>query len=149
MNKEEIRKLVAFIENGESLDPNEETIEAMKAARRGELIPVASPAELFSDIATREDLQKILDSRAERENISIQESVDRTVDRVTKAIREGKLFINRVPVNERVVKEVSKIFAAQGIKLDFVESARNKKTGRMGGNSRGNCSLRFSLLKGK
>ena len=32
------------------LVPNAETIEAIKAARRGELIPVASPAELFSDI---------------------------------------------------------------------------------------------------
>lgn len=32
------------------LVPNAETIEAMKAARRGELIPVASVADLFNDI---------------------------------------------------------------------------------------------------
>ncbi|MBI2812062.1 MAG: type II toxin-antitoxin system RelB/DinJ family antitoxin [Candidatus Melainabacteria bacterium] len=32
------------------LVPNAETIEAMKAARRGELIPVASVADLFNDV---------------------------------------------------------------------------------------------------
>jgi DNA-damage-inducible protein J len=32
------------------LVPNAETIEAMRAARRGELIPVASVADLFSDV---------------------------------------------------------------------------------------------------
>ncbi|MDP3506459.1 MAG: type II toxin-antitoxin system RelB/DinJ family antitoxin [Candidatus Melainabacteria bacterium] len=32
------------------LVPNAETIEAMKAARQGELIPVASVADLFSDV---------------------------------------------------------------------------------------------------
>ena len=32
------------------LVPNAETIEAIKAARRGELIPVVSPAKLFSDL---------------------------------------------------------------------------------------------------
>lgn len=37
------------------LIPNLETIEAVKAARRGELIPVASPADLFSDVDDAEE----------------------------------------------------------------------------------------------
>jgi DNA-damage-inducible protein J len=32
------------------LVPNEKTIAAMRAAQKGELIPVASPANLFSDL---------------------------------------------------------------------------------------------------
>jgi hypothetical protein len=35
--------------------PNEKTIEAMKAARRGELIPVASVDDLFADVDDERD----------------------------------------------------------------------------------------------
>lgn len=37
------------------LVPSAETIEAMRAARRGELIPVASVADLFSDVDDVDD----------------------------------------------------------------------------------------------
>lgn len=37
------------------LIPNKKTIEAMKAARRGELIPVASVDDLFADVDDEED----------------------------------------------------------------------------------------------
>ncbi len=37
------------------LVPNAETIAAINAARRGELIPVASAAELFDDLNDEED----------------------------------------------------------------------------------------------
>jgi DNA-damage-inducible protein J len=38
------------------LIPNEETIEAIRAARRGELIPVASVKDLFQDMDDEDDL---------------------------------------------------------------------------------------------
>lgn len=38
------------------LIPNEETIEAIRAARRGELIPVASVKALFQDMDDEDDL---------------------------------------------------------------------------------------------
>jgi DNA-damage-inducible protein J len=37
------------------LVPNEETIEAMRAAQKGELIPVVSSAELFADLENEDD----------------------------------------------------------------------------------------------
>jgi len=46
MTKIAVEKALPF----DPLIPNDETIEAVKAARRGELIAVASPAELFSDL---------------------------------------------------------------------------------------------------
>jgi DNA-damage-inducible protein J len=35
--------------------PNQKTIEALRAAQRGDLIPVASPADLFSDVDEEDD----------------------------------------------------------------------------------------------
>jgi hypothetical protein len=88
------------------------------------------------ELATREDLKKILDSRKEKEDVLINEYVEKTVTRISNTIKAGKTFITRVSPNERVIKDLKRIFAAQGINIEFVESSKGN-----------NHSLRFSLLK--
>ena len=95
------------------------------------------------ELATREDLLKALNTKKSKEDAEVNEMVNRTVDRVTEAIKSGKLYLLRGPINERVMKEVSRVFAAQGIKVESTPASKTKK----GGGSHNSATLRFSLLK--